>query len=388
MSERMTATKILATRGVLNLRPSACDRAWNCAESLRPVVAVDPIGEAAEMGSAFHEVMRARINQTDHSVEEIAERYGVDVEELERLIAYAGVAERDLKTWFPDDAAEVRLEHTEPWDVEPYHNLLLAGTVDRLSVPTPERAAVLDWKTGMVEGFAHQQRAYAFLTLRRYPTLTEVYSATVYVRLGHWTGRLYRASDLEDWWADMKRHLVNGLGKFSPGSHCGYCPRRSECPGVRQYAESCLSTINAHPSQQALTLTEENGAELRPHLAETLAKVRYIEARCGEFREVLRDNVRKLGGEIPAGGDKVLRIIEVRRRKLDPRKAWPVLAARLSDDQIADACTISMKKCQDAAAASAGPGGKGIARQQIETELIDAEALKVEITEQLREMQQ
>ena len=388
MSERMTATKVLASWGILNLRPSACDRAWNCAESLFPEVAVDPVGEAAEMGSSFHEVMRARINQTDHSVDEIAERYGADLEELERLIAYAGVAERDLKTWFTDDAAEVRLEHEEPWEIEPYRRILLSGTVDRLSVPTPERASVLDWKTGMAEGYAHQQRAYAFLTLRRYPTVTEVYSATVYVRLGYWHGRLYRASDLEDWWADMKRHLVNGLGKFSPGSHCGYCPRRAECPGVRQYTESCLATIDSNPTTQAELLTADNAAELGPHLADTLRRVRYIEGRCKEFRDTLRDQVRTAGGEVPAGDGMVLRIVETRRRELDALKAWPVLTGRLTDEQIAGACKLSISKCQTAASESAPIGTKGTVRKQIEAELEEAGAITTKISEQLREVQE
>lgn len=383
--EALEAQKPKKPTRVLQLRPSACDRAWYCAESLNPTVAVDPVGDAAELGSAFHEVMRARINQVDHSVDEIAERYGIALEDLQKLIAYAGVAERDLSNWFPGDVAEQRLSMSEPFDAGDYTHIALAGTVDRFSMPHPQRAAVLDWKTGMVEGYVHQQRAYAFLALRENPDIAEVYSATVYVRLGHWTGRLYSASDLESWWADMKRRLVNGLGSFSPGSHCGYCPRRSECPGVHQYAQACLSTLADNPAERALQLTENNATELGPALADTLRQVRYIEARCGEFRNALRDRVREAGGEVPAGDDKVLKIVAQRRRTLDARLAWPVLQARLTDNQIADACKISVSKCQDAAAANA-VSGKGAARKQLEDELIEAEALKIEITEQLREV--
>ncbi len=207
----------------LHIRASAADRAWDCTESLLagdgPLVS--PTGEAAELGSAFHEWARTRHDGPDaYTLEEIVTRYGVDAEDLDRLVAYAMIAERDLRKWFVGATAERSMEYREPWDCPPYTEIHLTGTVDRAEVVN-ERGAILDYKTGRIEtGYEHQQRTYAFLWLQENPDITEVQSATVHVAHGYWRGRTYTRKQLEAWWYDFKRRLANGVSRFSPGAHC------------------------------------------------------------------------------------------------------------------------------------------------------------------------
>lgn len=366
----------------LNIRCSRLDRAWICAESLNPGdPSIETPSEPADLGSAFHEWSRTR-GTADQ--EEIATRYNVSADELDRLVAYSMIAERDLKAWFAGAAAERALVYQEPWDCPPYDKIRLAGSVDRCEV-LGESAAILDYKTGRVDtGYEHQQRGYAFLLMRAETGITEVKSATVYVAHGYWKGRTYKVASLESWWHDFKRRLANGIGRFAPGPHCGFCPRRPTCPGVQAYQQSALAVVN--DGDTPLELTVENMAVVGPQLAETRSNVSYIAKRCEEFMEVLRAQVIEVGGEIPAGDGKVLKIIEVNRRSLDAQKAWPVLARQLNDEQIAGVCKISLSKCQEIVGAKAERGTKGAVRKQLADDLEEAGAVIPSITKQLREV--
>lgn len=372
----------------LNIRCSRLDRAWICAESLNPgEPSIETPSEPADLGSAFHEWSRTR-GTADQS--EIATRYNVSADELDRLIAYSMVAERDLRKWFQGAAAERALEYVEPWDCPPYDKIRLTGSIDRCEV-LGESAAILDYKTGRVDtGYEHQQRGYGFLMIRAEPRITEVKSATVYVAHGYWKPRTYKVESLESWWFDFKRRLANGIGRFSPGDHCGYCPRRPTCPGVQAYQRSALAIITDDnldsPNTCAADLTVDNMAVVGPQLAETRSNVSYIAKRCEEFMSVLRAKVIEVGGEIPAGDGKVLKIIKVNRRTLDAQKAWPVLAAHLNDQEIAESCKISLSKCQDIVGAKAAQGTKGAVRKQLAEDLEGAGAVIPSITEQLREV--
>lgn len=369
----------------LNIRCSRLDRAWICAESLNPgEPSIETPSEPADLGSAFHEWSRTR-DTSDQS--EIATRYSVSADELDRLIAYSMIAERDLKAWFHGAAPERALVHEEPWDCPPYDKIRLTGSIDRSEV-LGESAAILDYKTGRVDtGYEHQQRGYGFLMIRAEPRITEVKSATVYVAHGYWKPRTYKVESLESWWFDFKRRLANGIGRFSPGSHCGFCPRRPTCPGVYAYERSALAIATSQdPEVFETELTVENKAIVGPQLAERRSSVSFIAKRCEEFMSVLRAKVIEVGGEIPAGDGKVLKIIKVNRRTLDAQKAWPVLARWLKDEQIAGVCKISLSKCQEIVGKEAPHGTKGAVRKQLADDLEESGAVIPGITEQLREV--
>lgn len=370
----------------LHIRASAADRAWDCTESLLPGDGplVSPTGEAAELGSAFHEWARTRNNGAD--LEEIVTRYGVDAEDLDRLVAYAMIAERDLRKWFVGATAERSMEHREMWDCPPYTEIHLTGTVDRAEV-VGERGAILDYKTGRIEtGYEHQQHAYAFLWLCQNPEIIEVQSATVHVAHGYWRGRTYSSKSLWAWWYDLLRRLGNGVGRFSPGDHCSFCPRRPTCPGVAAYHRSALATVVDERSEgSALELTADNKELRGPEVAEKRRKVAYIAKRCEEFMSVLRNTVDEIG-DVPAGDGKVLRILETRRQSLDTLKAWSILSETIGQEALAEACSISLSKCKQFVRDAAYKGSKGQVAQQLVDELERADAISTKTIKQLREV--
>ncbi len=366
----------------LHIRASAADRAWDCTESLLPGDGplVSPTGEAAELGSAFHEWARTRNNGAN--LEEIVTRYGVDAEDLDRLVAYAMIAERDLRKWFVGASAEAPMGYGEPWDCPPYTDIKLTGTVDRQEV-VGERAAIMDYKTGRVDtGYGHQQRAYGFLMICVCPDVTEVQSATVFVRQGYWKARIYTRKQLEAWWYDLKRRLANGMGKFQPGDHCSFCPRRPTCPGVKAYHQTALACVDEPVFEGELTV--ENKEIEGPFLAERRRKVVYIAQRCKDFLNVLRATAIEVG-EIPAGDGKVLRIIDTHRKDLDTLKAWPILSATIGQEALAEACEIKLTKCKQFVR-DATDKGKGAAAQELVEELERAGAVSTRIVKQLREV--
>lgn len=376
------------TGKTLQVRASAADRAWDCTESLLsgdgPLVS--PTGEAAELGSAFHEWARTRNDGAD--LNEIVTRYGVDAEDLDRLVAYAMIAERDLRKWFVGATSERSMEHREEWDCPPYTKIHLTGTVDRAEVVN-ERGAILDYKTGRVEtGYEHQQRTYGFLWLCENPDIIEVQSATVHVAHGYWRGRTYTRSQLLAWWHDFKRRLANGVGRFSPGDHCSFCPRRPTCPGVEAYEQSALDlVIDAGVTDKPLKLTVENKEVVGPQLAETRHSVVYIKKRCEEFLDVLREKVIEVG-DLPAGDGRVLRIVPQHRQHLDTLRAWAILSATIGDEALAEACEIHLNKCKQFVRDAAPRGSKGQAATDLVDELDKAGAVTTRIVKQLREVAQ
>lgn len=366
----------------LHIRASAADRAWDCTESLLPGDGplVSPTGEAAELGSAFHEWARTRNSGAD--LEEIVSRYGVDPDDLDRLVAYAMIAERDLRKWFVGATAEQSMEYREAWDCPPYTEIHLTGTVDRAEV-VGERGAILDYKTGRVEtGYEHQQRTYAFLWLCENPDLIEVQSATVHVAHGYWRGRTYTRRQLIAWWYDLKRRLANGVGRFSPGDHCSFCPRRPTCPGVKAYHQTALACVDEPVFEGELTI--ENKEIEGPLLAERRRKVVYIAQRCKDFLNVLRATAIEVG-EIPAGDGKVLRIIDTHRKDLDTLKAWPILSATIGQEALAEACEIKLTKCKQFVR-DATDKGKGAAAKELVDELEKSGAVSTRVVKQLREV--
>jgi hypothetical protein len=346
---------------------------------------IAPEGEAAKLGSAFHVWAESIFEDEPADVPEIADRYGVDPDELHRLAAYAYTAWRDIKDYFtPASQAEVSFEGTAKSHPE-YH---FTGSTDRLEVqleptsPDPPWACVLDWKTGRVEGSYEQQfRQYAWLVCMKYPEVQVVHVIACYVQLKFWETHTYTREQLTTWHEDFLRRLDNGIGRYQPGDHCEFCPRRCTCPGAREYSRNAIETMSDIPLEQ---LTVENRDELGPAYNECYRKVQHIMKRCEEFKASIKQLVHDVGG-IPDGKGKMLGITETNRRSLDPMNAWPILQQYMSDAEIAEATKISLKKCQDTVAARTS-GAKGEARKQLLRALEGAEAVRVKTTESMREM--
>lgn len=370
----------------LNIRASRCDTAWECAESivLDPErVRINQPHELTELGIAFHEWARSIESDERSDPAVIAQRYGVDADELDMLCAFAMIAERDIGNWFAGSDTEVEYSHTCEFDCPPYTHLRLSGSIDRQKIVDEKSWRHLDYKTGYLDGgYDHQQRCYAFLAVINDPEIEEVYSAVSYVRLGWWEAKTYTREELLAWHRDFMLRLRNGLGSFNPADHCGRCDRLHGCPGAKAYTQHSLAILG--DGTVPVELTVANKATMGPVLAQYLRDVRFIEKRCQQFRAVLKMQIQNVG-PVPSGIDgKVLGITKSSRRSLDAKRSWPILVQHLSQDEINGACSVSLSKCQDAVAAKMETG-KGKARTALAEQLQAAGAVKTAVIESLKE---
>lgn len=370
----------------LSIRASRSDTAWECAESvvLDPeAIRINQPHELTELGSAFHEWAQSIESDERSDPTVIAQRYGVEADELDMLCAFAMIAERDISKWFTGSDTEIKHSHICAFDCPPYTHLRLSGSIDRRKIVDKKIHRHLDYKTGYLDGgYDHQQRCYAFLAVANDPEIESIYSAVSYVRLGWWEAKTYTREELLAWFEDFMLRLRNGLGSFNPADHCGRCDRMHGCPGAKAYTQNSLAILSNGAVQ--VELTAENKTTIGPLVAQTLRDVRFIEKRCAEFRAVLKLQIQKVG-PVPSGIDgKVLGIVKANKRSLDAQKAWPILSKRMTRDEINSACSVSLGKCQNAIAAKVETG-KGKARTAIAEELQAAGAIKTAVTESLKE---
>lgn len=130
---------------------------------------------------------------------------------------------------------------------------ILSGQLDALFVtgPADDEAIVLDWKDTWAlpgpqevgfDGY-FQQRFYAWLVMRNYPSIQKVTLREFYVRYSEAREAEVWRADLEDVEAELAalaerfdRAFTEENFPPSPGAHCQFCPRPSACPifaGVR-----------------------------------------------------------------------------------------------------------------------------------------------------------
>lgn len=123
----------------------------------------------------------------------------------------------------------------------------LTGQLDALFVEGADHAILLDWKSGwglppekgISEGGYFQQRFYAFLLMKTYPSIQRVTLREFYVRFSD-TREATMARDklpeVEEELAalaerfDRTYEIGGALWKPSPGKHCSYCPLPHKCP--------------------------------------------------------------------------------------------------------------------------------------------------------------
>lgn len=124
---------------------------------------------------------------------------------------------------------------------------VLTGQLDALFIvgDQADHAIVLDWKDTWAlpaptevgfDGY-FQQRFYAWLVFRNYPTVQRVTLREVYVRYSeHREADVWRG-DIEDVEADLSALAERFDAAFTlrrfpptPGKHCGFCPLPERCP--------------------------------------------------------------------------------------------------------------------------------------------------------------
>ena len=208
---------------------------------------------------------------------------------------------------------------------------------------------VLDWKSGRVRRtHKNQLRSYAYLALVRArkadqePEAITVY--TVWLRHREIDVSTYTPAQLDQWAKDLADRVMGWDGVYTTGGHCAFCPRKTTCDARLNEDRAMV---------QAFTKTNPRGLkDLAPaEVYDTYRRVKQIERAVKGALLQFKEHVEAVGEVV--SGDKSLTLAERGRTTIDARKAWSVLSSVLSQDELAEAVSISKTAITKAVRANA-----------------------------------
>ena len=304
---------------------------------------------AADLGTAAHFVLLARIEGRDVDSSLIAMLHGVELEELERMVAWGWNAWQKVRHLFPEPTCEVPLHYAED-------GLTLTGHADVVSIVERE-GRILDLKTGRLDADHSQQLAGYGLLLTAANEIDSVYCMTIRVREQQAEGYRWTREELSAWWDGLTEHLKD-RDTFRPGRHCQYCPRGVTCPAktalLRQHCGALLEQPEEFtlPADPLIIGQLFDRAKLVTRAAETII-------------DLVRAEVANRGGRIPIGDGRELVQLEQERRSIDYRLGRDILESALGPDGL-EKCTnhtINKSKVESEvkALAPARQNGKAVA---------------------------
>lgn len=353
---------------MLKLRASGMPLVETCPGAARaPEVRIRETGEAAELGTATHDVLAVLISSGEVQWDEVpatAAKYGVAEGELRALVAQGRKLWHQVRDSFPQSMTEVRLGPMQITD-----DATLMGHVDAICVVGDE-ARIVDWKTGRKDtDYSAQMAAYAALVFADHPEIERVTTTLLWVRDGEIETVTMTRAQADAWVARVRRHVVQWDGVYHPGGHCAYCPAWHECKAAHAMARAAVDALTG-TAVDALAEMDPADVVALYQRAALVAKV------ADQVRDAIRLHVVQ-SGPVAADG-KMLTMTTEARRSLDPSKAWPVLEdSGFADEDFAACITMSAAKAEDVVKARA-PKGKGAsAARELAAKLDAAGAVRV-----------
>jgi hypothetical protein len=361
----------------MKLRCSKLPLAFACPGSIRPAegeILIEHANEYAALGSAVHEVLAGMVlasNGDGPDVRATAMKYGVDSDELARLVGYGLHAWRALAQYYPEPETEVDMEY-------PGETFLLSGHLD-LASAGEDWVNFLDWKSGYKQpDYFHQLMGYARLVTAFFHNVKTVRATVVWLR--DWTQETLSVTvaDVAKWEADLIASVVNWDGVYSAGAHCQYCPRFAACPARQALVRSALVEIG------------EEGPAVLPSAMPAIVrmyregKLSVVKGLLEQIDNIIRNYIQAVG-PIDLGNGRELALAPEPRDTIDPIKAWPVMSEHLTNEQLAPAIKIGKTALLDAVADLAGKGQKGKAKAALMEELKVAGAVNSQTIYKMRE---
>jgi hypothetical protein len=326
------------------MRCSALPLAFLCPGSVRTDygVLVDQHYDAADDGTDAHRLM-ASWPDGDAPVEMVGE-----LSEEGQILYYtaAKMWREEIAAWMPNSIAEVALQTGE-----------LTGHVDRIAI-VGAKAVVLDWKTGRKDSsHKHQGFGYALLVMRKHPEVEIVTVHFGWVRekaIENYTVSRARA---EEWDHQRRDRILGWEGVYTSGDHCTGCRRRVSCPGMMAIARSSVEMLT--PGLPDLALMSG------PQLVEFHRRRKVLESVLKLADEAERAEVDKRGDVFDDAGNVLHFVEENGQRDVDALKAWPVLTANLSDEELAPCLKVRLGEVEKTIAAKAGKGKGAAAKREL-----------------------
>lgn len=358
---------------LVKLRPSSLNRGALCAQSLvEPVSHIEVANDASSLGSACHEFILPRLaGQTQcPELTDVAEKWDVDLKELEDGVDRCRASFAKVKHHFPSPAIEVPMNWTDPDS-----GITLAGQTDLGSVVSGQ-VRILDLKTGWLDtDCSPQMKAYALLACKTMGA-TEAYALVLRPRHRSFEGWTWSIADLESWWRRLMHHVRAGV--YQPGEHCGNCRRWHECPAgrdlVRQWAKAIVDFAGDG--------TEIEGALPADTLADLVTQSRVIEKACAFVRALVKDHVSRAGGSMVCEDGRELELSSVRMESIKFTEGETILRKALGE-QFGECVTVGKGKVEDAIKAKMGRVAKKAAVKDLFDCLAAAGAIETKTVEKL-----
>lgn len=357
----------------MRIRCSSLPLAFACPGSQRPAEGETLIriaNDGAPLGSAVHEVLAAMVLATNGDgpdVRAVALKYGVDADELGRLVGYGLHAWRALAQYYPDPETEVPLVYETP-------RFTLTGHLD-LAARGDGWANFLDYKSGYKQPDSfHQMMGYALLVQANFDVPT-IRATTVWLRDWSQETLLVTAQDVAAWEESLLERVIHWDGTYTAGAHCQYCPRFAACPARQALVRSALTEIMATPILDSLPPTAMPSI-VRMYREGKLAVVKGL---LNQIDDLIRDYIKALG-PIDLGNGRELALVGENRDTIDPLKAWGVMSSHLSNEELAPCLKVAKTALLDAVGDKAPRGQKARAKDMLMRELTEAGAVtKTEI---------
>ena len=356
---------------ITTIRCSALPLAMVCPGSARaPEVQIDAVNEAADVGTAVHFALAELIRSNgaelakglaaEEALAEACDRFPtVNVEEL-RPLFWAGVrAWKQISEWMPHPLAE--------WKICGGH---LSGHIDVVA-DAGNRMHVVDWKNGRKDAeYRAQLFGYAWLAMDYDPpSVDEVTAHAIWLRTGEIESYTVSRVRAEEWYREMVATVINWDGVYRPGDHCVHCPRNHACPAQTALVRRDVAMFSDGPEADLQTMPG-------PAFVQLHRKLKGLSARADEALKAMRAEVERRGGDVDAGDGTHLFLAEENgHRTVDALKAWPILQARLTDEELAPAIKISLAKVEQAVAGKAGKGKGAAAKRALAEDLEKAGAV-------------
>lgn len=363
---------------MIRLAASSMARAFACPPSvMADTIRVSVTNDAGNTGSAAHEAMEAVVAAGYPDLDQIADRWGVDRDELGRLTWYGMQTWRELEPSFKNPRTEVSHQ------LQTEHFLLRC----RIDLETPPARVVhgLDWKFGRVDGdYYHQLAANAAcIILAPESIVEEAVMTIVWAREQQAETYTFTRESCRAWIADVESRVIGREG-YRVGPQCTYCPRSHACEAMIAMAKRDVGIFSNVELRDKIT----NGL-VDMTAADIVSMVRRGKIVVGAF-EAFLDAVRRLvetQGPLDSGDGHLLKLVEENgRREIDTTKAWPILTQEFTPAELRTILIPSATKMDKLAAEKAGRGNGAAAKRALHDNLVAADALTQGTIQKLKEV--
>ncbi|GIW81468.1 MAG: hypothetical protein KatS3mg105_3275 [Gemmatales bacterium] len=324
-------------------------------------------GDAADLGSAVHDVVVKRIigQRGPDDLADAADRYGVEIEELSRLVYLSWRRWEEMAEFFPSPKT-VDL-NDDPWRfVDKPAGVELTGHPDIYSLCGNE-VRLLDLKTGRLDTSAEQQlRGYAFLAVHRFE-VDAVYACALHSRQGIVEGWRWDTADLLQWWTELKKEIK--FAAYNPGRQCCYCPRATVCPAHSRLVQFSIASLT-----EGIPSLPEDPQKRGRILAEVLDRAKLVESACQMAREAVRAEVAAAGGRLETDDGRELVLSQRTKTEIDFGLGEEILRQAVGD--LSECVKVSKTEVEKAVKAKAPRGAKMQAAEKLIAQLGEAGALR------------